>query len=256
MANEYKSIYTGQEVDEAVSTAQKALTTDNIVQTTGPSQSNVMSQAAVTAALQNIQTSGTVVISNGVQQETWDADTKINVFQGTTNAGKTLIVGQDGNVVLQTVQTTGTIVQVNGVPQTTIDFTSNPQTQLNDILQEVENNGSEIQTLQTDIEELGNTVNEISGEINNKQNIPIVNNYTIQSSSWMALENQSPYTYNSNINISPTVGVNSIIELINNQPVLFAKYGFAIGEINGQSVIIYSIGQPSNDTTLTLSVIV
>lgn len=35
MADEYKSIYSGQEVDNAVATAQKALTTDNLVQTTG-----------------------------------------------------------------------------------------------------------------------------------------------------------------------------------------------------------------------------
>lgn len=51
MANEYKSIYTGEEVDESVEISKKALTTDNIVQTTGPSPSQVMSQQAVTVAL-------------------------------------------------------------------------------------------------------------------------------------------------------------------------------------------------------------
>lgn len=51
MANEYKSVYTGEEVDESVEISKKALTTDNIVQTTGPSPSQVMSQQAVTVAL-------------------------------------------------------------------------------------------------------------------------------------------------------------------------------------------------------------
>lgn len=215
MTNEYKSIYTGQQVDEAVSIAQKSLTTDNVVQTTGPSQTNIMSQSAVTAALKQVQiegggtkvivngeeqltwnadtkvdvaqgatnvgkamivgadgnlspqsipANGTTVTVGGQAQSTWDADTKINVFQGTTNAGKSLVVGQDGNVVLQTSQASGTIVQINGVAQSTIDFTSDPQTQLNDILQEVETNGSEIQTLQTDIGELGNELNSLSAD--------------------------------------------------------------------------------------------
>lgn len=51
MADEYKSIYSGQEVDTSVAISKKALTIDNIVQTTGPSPSQVMSQQAVTVAL-------------------------------------------------------------------------------------------------------------------------------------------------------------------------------------------------------------
>ena len=303
MANEYKSIYTGQEVDEAVATAQKSLTTDNIVQTTGPSQSNVMSQAAVTAALNNIQVKGTVVISNGVQQETWDADSKvdvsqgtensgkamvvgpdgnlspqtiptggtsvtvsgqiqqtwdadskINVFQGVANAGKIFVVGSDGNTMLQTGQGGGTIVQVNGVPQSSIDFTEDPQTQINNILQEVENNGSEIQTLQSDIEELGNTINEVNSELNNKQDKAIISNYSIPSTSWTELSNQMPFTYSSNITITQSLATNSVVELINNQAVLFSTYGFSIGNISGQSITIYSIGQPTSDIALTLSI--
>lgn len=305
MATEYKSIYTGQEVDEAVSTAQKALTTDNIVQTTGPSQSNVMSQAAVTAALNNIQVKGTVVISNGVQQETWDADSKvdvsqgtensgkamvvgpdgnlspqtiatggtsvtvagqiqqtwdadskINVFQGVANAGKIFVVGSDGNTMLQTGQGGGTIVQVNGVPQSSIDFTEDPQTQINNILQEVENNGSEIQTLQSDIEELGNTINDTNIALNGKQNVPTIENFTIPTTGWTTLSGQSPFTYSANITVTQPIATNSIVELLNNQPVLFSQYGFAIGNISGQTVTIYALSIPTNNVTLTLSLII
>lgn len=105
MANEYKSIYTGQEVDEAVAIAQKAVTTDNVAQTTGPSQTNVMSQAAVTAALSQIESEGTIVTVSGVQQETWEANTKINVYQGAENAGKAFMVGNDGNAILKNIET-------------------------------------------------------------------------------------------------------------------------------------------------------
>lgn len=232
MADEYKSIYSGQEVDNAVATAQKALTTDNLVQTTGPSPNNVMSQAATTAAIQNIK-AGTTVTVNNVAQTTWNADTKINIFQGTENAGKTFMVGQDGNAVLQTSQTGGTTIQIDGVPQSTINFTSDPQTQLN---------------------ELGNTVNEISDEISNKQDKIIINNYTIQSAAWTSLSEQAPYTYSATITSTPTLDTNSIVELVNNQAVLFATYGFAIGSISGQNITIYSIGQPSTSVTLTVGV--
>lgn len=119
MADEYKSIYSGQEVDNAVGIAQKALTTDNIVQTTGPSQTSIMSQSAVTAAIQTIKTGGTTVTVGGVSQQTWNADSKLNVSQGINNAGKAMVVGSDGNLNPQTIQTGGTSVTVNGQTQTT-----------------------------------------------------------------------------------------------------------------------------------------
>lgn len=101
MANEYKSIYTGEEVDNAVAISQKAITSDNVVQSTGPSQTNVMSQAAVTSALQNIKTGGSIVTTNGVEQTTWETNTKVNVNQGTENAGKILGINAEGNVIPQ-----------------------------------------------------------------------------------------------------------------------------------------------------------
>lgn len=136
MANEYKSIYSGQEVDEAVTKSQKALTTDNLVQTTGASPNNVMSQSAVTAAIQAIKTSGTTVTVGGVSQQMWDADSKLNVSQGINNAGKAMIVGSDGNLSPQTIQTGGTSVTVNGEHQATW----NADTKIN-VFQGEENKG-------------------------------------------------------------------------------------------------------------------
>ena len=77
---------------------------------------------------------------------------------------------------------------------------------------------------------------------------------TIQSTSWNTLSSQLPYQYSTNITLTTTLDTNSIVELINNQPVLFATYGFAIGNISGQVATIYSIGQPSESVTLTLGV--
>ena len=77
---------------------------------------------------------------------------------------------------------------------------------------------------------------------------------TIQTTSWNTLSSQLPYQYSTNITLTTTLDTNSIVELINNQPVLFATYGFAIGSISGQVATIYSIGQPSESVTLTLGV--
>lgn len=72
--------------------------------------------------------------------------------------------------------------------------------------------------------------------------------YTI--SSWTALSSSSPYTYQATVTATATIGNDTVVELINDQAVLFATYGFAIGSISGQSVTIYSIGEPDSSVTL------
>lgn len=91
----------------------------------------------------------------------------------------------------------------------------------------------------------------LKGEKGGETNIETA---TIQTTSWNTLSSQLPYQYSTNITLTTTLDTNSIVELINNQPVLFATYGFAIGNISGQVATIYSIGQPSESVTLTLGV--
>ena len=74
--------------------------------------------------------------------------------------------------------------------------------------------------------------------------------YTI--SSWSALSSSSPYTYQATVTATATIGNDTVVELINDQAVLFATYGFAIGSISGQNVTIYSIGEPSSSVTLKI----
>lgn len=77
-----------------------------------------------------------------------------------------------------------------------------------------------------------------------------VESYTI--SAWTPLASSNPYTYKATVTATYSIGNDTTIELINDQAVLFANYGFAIGEISGQTVTIYSIGVP--DTNVTLEV--
>lgn len=59
---------------------------------------------------------------------------KININQGTLNVGKVLIVGDDGIVIPQSLNKTATQVNVNNVFQPTLNFDSDPQVQINNIL--------------------------------------------------------------------------------------------------------------------------
>lgn len=79
-----------------------------------------------------------------------------------------------------------------------------------------------------------------------------IETYTI--SSWTALSSSSPYTYQATVTATATIGANTIVELFNDQAVAFATYGFAIGSISGQSITIYSIGQPSSSITLKVKI--
>ena len=78
---------------------------------------------------------------------------------------------------------------------------------------------------------------------------------TASVQNWTTLQGQSPYTYSNTVAItSPTIGANSIVELINNQPALFAKYGLAIGAVYGQNVTLFSIGMPTADFNFSLNI--
>ena len=82
---------------------------------------------------------------------------------------------------------------------------------------------------------------------------PVFESYTIATSDWSALSSSDPYTYSTTVTATHTIGNDTLIELLNNNPVLFAKYGFAIGAVSGQTLTIYSIGEPDASVSLGVS---
>lgn len=77
--------------------------------------------------------------------------------------------------------------------------------------------------------------------------------YTIADTDWTALSGASPYTYSADVTATYTIGNDTIVELINDAPVLFSTYGFAIGAVSSQTVTIYSVGAPSSSVSLTIN---
>lgn len=62
----------------------------------------------------------------------------------------------------------GTLIYVNGSKQTSLNFTSDPQTQINGILEQVGTNTGDISTLENDIQELGNETNQLADDLTNE----------------------------------------------------------------------------------------
>lgn len=77
---------------------------------------------------------------------------------------------------------------------------------------------------------------------------------TFAVSSWSEVSDVSPYTHAATVTVSASIGNDTLVELINDNAVKFATYGFAIAAVSGQSVTIYSVGEPSESVSLTLEI--
>lgn len=77
--------------------------------------------------------------------------------------------------------------------------------------------------------------------------------YTIADTDWTELAGASPYTYSATVTATYAIGSDAIVELINDQAVLFANYGFAIGLVSGQTLAIYALDAPVSSVTLKVN---
>lgn len=77
---------------------------------------------------------------------------------------------------------------------------------------------------------------------------------TVASSAWTSDANIAPFDYKATITLAVNINTNTIVELVNNNAVAFATYGFSIGDVTGQVVTIYSIGQPSANIDFLIKV--
>ncbi len=155
----------------------------------------------------------------------------------------------NGAVILNFNNTTGDITSYNAnVSLNSLNGSIKTDTTVNRNIYAPTTSGTSGQILQS------NGVNTAPTWIDMPSTAPTLEEQTIESTAWTSLSGQTPYTYSATITLTATLDTNSIVELINNQPALFATYGFAIGNISGQVATIYSIGQPSDNVTLTVGV--
>lgn len=116
---------TTQALSSSVSTLQNTVSTHT---------SNISDLQTTTQNLSNTVNSLNTQVGTNTSNITNLQNNKIDINQGSSNTGKVLTVGSDGNVTPQDIPSSGgTIVNIANVPQGTVNFTSDPQTQLDDL---------------------------------------------------------------------------------------------------------------------------
>jgi hypothetical protein len=111
------------------------------------------------------------------------------------------------------------------------------------------NNGNRLNHLEVAVED-------IEEAISNSSNtpLPVYESVTIPVSDWIELTSSSPYTHRLSVTLPSATNDAISVELLNNQPILFAKHGFAINNISDGIAVIYCINKPESDVTLKFEV--
>lgn len=76
----------------------------------------------------------------------------------------------------------------------------------------------------------------------------------VATSDWQQISDSEPFTYYAEKTIISAITADSTVELINDNPILFAKYGFAISSVNNQTIRFLCYNLPP--TSVVLRVIV
>ena len=84
--------------------------------------------------------------------------------------------------------------------------------------------------------------------------LPVFEEHLVQSSAWQALEGQGAYTYQANITITTDFADDAVLQLFNTDRELFAEFGFQVAAASGQTVTVWSAGQPKQAVTFRFAV--
>lgn len=98
------------------------------------------------------------------------------------------------------------------------------------------------------------TFPKLSDDVQKRLNDTVTNYYQVSISSYTALTDKEPFLFSSQAQLPFSIGTTTVIELINNDPILYANYGFQIASIENSSITIYMLAQPTSTTTLTIGV--
>lgn len=84
--------------------------------------------------------------------------------------------------------------------------------------------------------------------------LPVFEEHTVQSSAWTALEGQGAYTYQASIVITTAFAEDAVLQLFNTDRELFSTYGFQVAAASGQTITVWSAGQPQQAVTFRFAV--
>ena len=81
---------------------------------------------------------------------------------------------------------------------------------------------------------------------------PVDETYTVSSAMWSDLSGNTPYKYMASVTATYTIGDETEVGIINDQPVAFANYGFVVGSVSNQTVVIFAIDKPTAEINLSV----
>lgn len=81
---------------------------------------------------------------------------------------------------------------------------------------------------------------------------PTAETFTVNT--WSALADKAPFTYSAVVTADTNIEADTLVELINDNALAFATYGFTIGAVDGQAITIYSVKQPTVSVTLRVEI--
>ena len=84
--------------------------------------------------------------------------------------------------------------------------------------------------------------------------LPVFEEHTVQSSAWQALEGQGAYTFQASITITTDFADDAVLQLFNTDRELFAEFGFQVAAASGQTITVWSAGQPQQAVTFRFAV--
>lgn len=75
---------------------------------------------------------------------------------------------------------------------------------------------------------------------------------TFNVNTWLSDATISPFLYKAEVQLSVIPEEDTIVELLNNNAIIFATYGFAIGEVSGRTITLYAIEEPVSSVSLSI----
>lgn len=84
--------------------------------------------------------------------------------------------------------------------------------------------------------------------------LPVFEEHIVNAADWQALEGQGAYTYQANITITTDFAEDAVLQLFNTDRELFAEFGFQVAAASGQTITVWSAGQPQQAVTFRFAV--
>lgn len=84
--------------------------------------------------------------------------------------------------------------------------------------------------------------------------LPVFEEHIVNAADWQALEGQGAYTYQASITITTAFAEDAVLQLFNTDRELFAEFGFQVAAASGQTITVWSAGQPQQAVTFRFAV--